>query len=207
MLGIFRIDGPLYNFGSWIYRFFFLSFLWTVFSLPVFTIGAATTALFYVTHKWVAGEDTPIWGSFWKSFKENFRQATVIWIILGVLIYIIFINIQVAGFFGELSKMVYYLQLVALIELCMTAIYVFPLVARHHVTVFGGLRAAFFMANRHLVTTIMVVLGIVGLYSISQYVGAILLFAISLYGYWTSRLVLPVFRRYEPDEADKEDLS
>ena len=57
--------------------------------LPIITVGASMTALHYVVLKIVRDEECYIVKSFFKSFKENFKQATVIWLI-EVLLIIIF---------------------------------------------------------------------------------------------------------------------
>ena len=60
----------------------YLNLLWFVCSIPVFTIGAATTALYYASLKVVRDEDSHVGAMFFRSFRENFRQATQIWLIL-----------------------------------------------------------------------------------------------------------------------------
>lgn len=59
----------------------FLNVLSTIFSLPIFTIGTALTATHYTALKIRRGEGH-VWSNFWKSFKENFKQSTIIWLIL-----------------------------------------------------------------------------------------------------------------------------
>lgn len=59
-----------------------LNFLWLICSLPVFTIGASTTALYYVCFKVIRNEETHVFPMFFRSFKENFKQATILWLIL-----------------------------------------------------------------------------------------------------------------------------
>ncbi len=56
--------------------------------LPIITVGASMTALHYVVLKIVRDEECYIVKSFFKSFKENFKQATGIWLIEVVLIII-----------------------------------------------------------------------------------------------------------------------
>ena len=60
----------------------YLNLLWLICSLPVFTAGAATTALYHVTLKMVKDEDGALTGLFFRAFRENFRQATVLWLLL-----------------------------------------------------------------------------------------------------------------------------
>lgn len=62
-----------------------LSILWIVGSLPIFTIGASTTALFYVSGKKVGGKDYKIVTDFFKSYKQNFLQSILITMLLGIM--------------------------------------------------------------------------------------------------------------------------
>ena len=57
-----------------------LNLLWLVCCIPVFTAGAATTAVYYVTLKLVRDEDDSTIKSFFRSFIQNFKQATAIWL-------------------------------------------------------------------------------------------------------------------------------
>ena len=59
-----------------------LNLLWFVCSLPIFTAGAATTALYYASLKIIRDEESHVVAMFFRSFRENFRQATQIWLIL-----------------------------------------------------------------------------------------------------------------------------
>ena len=59
-----------------------LNVLWFLCSLPIVTMGAATTALYYACLKIVREEDSHVAAQFFRSFRQNFRQATQIWLIL-----------------------------------------------------------------------------------------------------------------------------
>ena len=59
-----------------------LNILFLITCIPIFTIGASMTALYYVTLRMVSGEEGPVSKDYFRSFKQNFRQATVIWLIL-----------------------------------------------------------------------------------------------------------------------------
>ena len=61
-----------------------IGFYFIICSLPVFTIGASTTALYYAIHKCTfkgKGYTT----DFFRSFKSNFKQSTLSWLIFIVL--------------------------------------------------------------------------------------------------------------------------
>ena len=59
-----------------------LNVLWLVCSLPIITIGASTTALYTVMLKLVKNEEGYIFKGFLHAFKLNFKQSTIIWLIL-----------------------------------------------------------------------------------------------------------------------------
>ena len=56
-----------------------LGFLWILCSLPVITIGASTTALYYAMVKSVKNNDGYVTKEFFRSFKLNFIPATILW--------------------------------------------------------------------------------------------------------------------------------
>lgn len=63
-----------------------LSILWVIASLPVITIGASTTALYYTVVKVIRNNEGYAWREFWNGFRANFKQATVIWIVAALLL-------------------------------------------------------------------------------------------------------------------------
>lgn len=70
-----------------------LNIVYLLFCLPVVTIGAATSALYYVTvHMADKTDDRPI-RDFWKGFRDNFRAITPIWLVVlayGGLLAVVF---------------------------------------------------------------------------------------------------------------------
>ena len=84
-----------------------LNILWFICSLPIFTIGASTTALYYACLKVIRDEESHAWELFFRSFKENFKQATQLWLIL---------LIQLNLFAAEFNKVVVALTLKLCIE-------------------------------------------------------------------------------------------
>ena len=72
-----------------------LSIIWIVCSLPVFTIGASSTALYYAVHKSLARSRGYLWRSFWYGFKSNFKQATLSWLIQLVIMVVFALDIMI----------------------------------------------------------------------------------------------------------------
>lgn len=82
MARLFDFNNPVWRFMGKVADMFFLTILWFICSIPVVTIGASTTALYYVALKMAKNHEGYLWKAFFKSFKENFRCSTLIWIIL-----------------------------------------------------------------------------------------------------------------------------
>lgn len=94
MGGWFNIDSKFYRFCSYVGDFIILMVLWAIFSLPVITIGASTTAAYYVATRQLSSREGYIWKDFLKSFKSNFIQSTLSTIIFALIGAVIYINIE-----------------------------------------------------------------------------------------------------------------
>lgn len=92
-------DSPLMQGLGKIADLMLLNMLALIFCIPIITVGASITALYYMALKIVRGEEIYVWKGFWKSFTQNFRQATIIWLIqivvmaiLGADYYIVYMS-------------------------------------------------------------------------------------------------------------------
>ena len=142
----------------------YLNFLWLVCSLPVFTAGAATAALYDVTLRIAREEEPPLTTRFFKAFLENFRQATTVWLILlgiGALLgadgYILYhLYKSTAGMVSVICTLGLALIIVAAIAYVIVLLYVFPLVASVKNTNFAMLKIALLIGIHYLFCTILV---------------------------------------------------
>ena len=73
-----------------------LNFLCILCCIPIVTAGASITALYYVTLKMARDEESYIARSFFRSFKQNFKQATIINIIMLLTAAVLFIDLRIA---------------------------------------------------------------------------------------------------------------
>ena len=80
---IFNYDNGFWRFMGKLWDALVLNILWVVCCIPLVTVGAATTAVYYVALKLARDEEGYVISSFFKSFKENFRQATALWLVLA----------------------------------------------------------------------------------------------------------------------------
>ena len=141
-----------------------LNILWFLCCIPIVTIGASTTALYYTSLKIVRGEDHSLARMFFKSFRENFRQSTVLWLILlaaglflgadGYLVYRL--RATSTGAPAVLWTLILALIIAAAVVYVIVLLFVFPLVASVSNTNWAMLKNSFLIGTRYLFCTILV---------------------------------------------------
>lgn len=142
----------------------YLNLLWFVCSLPIVTIGASTTALYYTSLKIVRGEESYVGPTFFRAFRENFRQATVLWLILlgaGLFLagdgYILYHLRQSAeGPLAVVWTLILAIVIAAAVMYVIVLEYVFPLLASVSNTNRAMLKNAFLIGTHYLFATILV---------------------------------------------------
>jgi uncharacterized membrane protein YesL len=174
--------------------------------LPVVTIGASTTALFYVTTRRISDREGYITRDFWTAFKSNFKKATGIWLLQMLVLLVLYLNITKmgdTGLSGNLQSVLLPFQFVFLLEVAFTSVYLYALTARFEMSWKQLIKSAFFMANRHFLTSFTcVLLGAAIVAGIIMY--EVLIFAaMGLYAWLSSYLIMRVFKKYRP-EMDKD---
>lgn len=210
---LFNYDNPVWRFIGKFFDVMILNLLWVVCSIPIVTMGASTTAVYYVTMKLVRDEDGPTIRSFFKSFKENFKQATIIWLILMVIGVIIgfdlyfFMRVQTESSTMRTVMMAVFLAF-GIIWICVT-LFVFPLQAKFYNPVKRTLFNAFFMSIRHFfhsvgMLAIDVLLVAAGLL-VPMLAALVFLFGFPLLAYANSFFFVGIFDKYIPKKEERDD--
>ena len=83
-MNILKPDSPVMDFISTVADLIILNLLFVICSIPIVTFGAAYSAKYYVAMKKIRGEETGTVVPFFKAFKRNFKQSTIVWIIMLV---------------------------------------------------------------------------------------------------------------------------
>lgn len=197
----FSTDSTLYRLAT---RFFYsawLNILWFVCSIPIFTIGASTTALYYVMLKIARDEEGNVTRQFFRAFRENFKKSTVVWLILlafGIVIgldgYVLY-HLYADGVFWTLC---------AAVVIAVTIVYfivlmnIFPLMARFENTVRATFVSAFLMGVRYLFCSIlMAVVYFVMLFVTINIFTPIIVFGEGLCALLCSHLIVGVLKKLE----------
>ena len=182
--------------------------------LPVVTIGASVTALYTVLFRIQKKQSGYVARDFFAAFRANFRQATLIWVILAAAGAVLYADLWIVHVLEH--PLVPFLRIALLIFvfawLCIAS-YVFPMTAYFKNTVFKTLWLSFWFSMGHLPFTISVLV-----------VEVLPLFLACRQPAWQYRVVLPVmltagfslsgmlntavfariFREHEPEREDTE---
>ena len=142
----------------------YLNLLWFVCSIPIVTIGASTTALYYASLKVVRDEDSHVAALFFRSFRQNFKQATVLWLILlgaGLFLgadgYILYhLRLSSNGTMAVMWTLILAVVIAAAVVYVIVLEYVFPLLASVANTNKAMLKNAFLIGTHYLFATILV---------------------------------------------------
>lgn len=158
------MDSPLMRFLTKIADLMVLNILFCVTSIPLITIGASWTALYSVTLKMVRDEEGSVSRSYFRSFRQNFRQATLLWLGVLVVLALLVLDIRVLnGMAGGTAPGLLRVgvEILALLGI-MVLQYLLPSLARFEASLADTLKNACMMALAHLPKTALMTAAAVG---------------------------------------------
>ena len=204
---LFDYEHPILRFLSKISDLFVLNLITLLLCLPIVTIGASITAAHYTALKLHRGESY-VFQSFWKSFRENFKQSTIIWLLFVVFIvveYLAFITLSNGN--GEGQMMQGWVLATAVFGVC-TMLWAFPLQSKFVNPIGRTISTAFIMTFKHLFRTILILALFVFPFLLSaKWFPAILLFGFSVPIYFSVMIYNRLFQKMEKFiQILKEDL-
>jgi uncharacterized membrane protein YesL len=177
--------------------------LWLIFCIPVFTIGASTTAMYYTVHKSVVRSQGYVLRSFWSSFKTNFKQSTLMWLIMLVIYVVLYFDQLIMS--GELqngSKLgpLYYVFLVLTALVIIWNIYIIAYSARFENTKKATMSNAAVIATVNLGWSLLV-FALLAVAVVIVYLIPMLIFLVPAVLFLLYDLILErIFRKYMTEE-------
>ncbi len=152
-------DSPVVSFLGKIADLIIINLLVIVCSLPIFTIGASWTALYYVTVKMVKNEESYVIKDFFKSFKQNFRQATVIWLINLIVLLLLGVDAMIIrrGIAEGIPQFIIIAMCAMTVFTAAIMIYVYPVLSHYDNTVKNTIKNAFILSISNFPYTLLFV--------------------------------------------------
>lgn len=208
---IFSPDSPAVKFLWKVADLVALNLVWLICCIPIVTIGPSTAAMYCVARDIAKGEWPGILKSFFKAFKENFKQSLLVFLILLIPICLIAVYLFLASS-GALDHSVWlkvFCYLAALI-IGFVWTYVFPLIAQFDNTLGNTLKNAILLplANPFvavLCTALNLLPVILLMISVDVFASAGFFWLVlggSLTAVINSRLLGQLFRHFTPKESE-----
>ena len=146
---------------------------------------------------------------FFRSFKENFKQSTVIWLILlsiGIVVggEFILINRMEGSFVPVVQCIVY----IGVLLFSFEFLYVFPVLSRFENTIKNTMKNALFISilqiPKTLVMLIFCIIPIYLLLSSLKWLPLVVALGFSTVSYTNACIMGPIFKKFEPKEEIEE---
>ncbi len=158
---IFNYDNKFFRGLNKVVDMVILSVCWIIACIPVFTIGAASAALYDTARRVIHHDEGYVWSGFWGAFKSNFKQSTKAWLIQLVIIvvllgdiYITWIGLKAGQHWGALNVVFLIMALIVTAWIMYTSAYISRFEQKTKIT----LKNTFLILIANLPWTILVIL-------------------------------------------------
>ena len=202
MSGIFNLENPFWQFMTKVGDIILLNIIWLICCIPIITIGPSTTALYYVMLKRVRDEEGNVVQQFFRSFKQNFKQGTIIGVIMtlaGLLFTFDIMFYRDAQ--GEVSTIFWWVSMIMFILYLMILMYIFPMLAKFENKVKQFFIFSCYLSIRHFGQTLLMLLITAGMILLMFLVyPPLLLMFMGVISYLNSKMLVKIFDKYIPEE-------
>lgn len=209
MSKFFNLDSPLMVGLTKLADLMIVNILALICCIPIVTIGASMTAMHYVCLKIARNEENYIMKMFFKSFKENFKQATIIWLIELAIIAVFVADFWILNKAPENFPDWFRTALIAFTLLVIAlSLYVFPLLAKFDNSVKATIKNSALVSLMIWPKTILSLITWIIPFAILYYVPQILPvdFVLGLSGpaFLMALLYNKTFKKLEPETEEKD---
>lgn len=187
-----------------------LNALFIITSLPLFTIGAAASALYYESMRVVQGEEAYITRDFFKAFKNNFKYATIVWIVSAFLLLLFGYTFYVLGK-SDLSYAHIAMGIlgVPIILICFMLLYVFPIMSRFENTLMNTVINALLISLAQFPKTILMLafsaVPILLILSSLNWFPLLILGGFAIVAYVNGSFMNKIFEKIQNKENDRQE--
>lgn len=207
---LFNLDNKFFQGLNKVIDCICLSFMWLLLCIPLVTAGAATTALYYTVNKVIRNNRSYIWKEFWHAFRVNFKQSTIVWVIVFLLYSLLAFDCYVMYQFakqGASYGSLYIVFAVIMLFVTMWVIYLFPYLARFEIKTRLLLKNCALIAIGNIGKTILLLILLVAAVLICYVFPPALLLIPAVYMLLANFILEKIFLKYmspEDIEAEKE---
>ena len=210
----FNLDAPVIQWLGKVGQMMVTTVTWLICCLPVFTVGAATAALYRMMFNLKEDRSCAL-KEFFRAFRENFRKATLLWLLLllsvALLVCLYYLVMLVENMILRMAALMVFCMLFFVVYIA--GLYLFPLTAYMENTLPDTLRNAVAMGLGNLrqsiiacaVTMIPLLVLILSMQIFLQMLFLWVVLAPGAIAYGVVCILRPVFRRYIPGTEEYEE--
>ena len=154
--GIFNPDNDLWRITGKLVDLFLLSVFWLVCSIPLFTLGPATAALYHTVVRCLRGDGRDSRTLFLRTFRANFRVgalASLVVLAAGAFLFFLYSLLYQTAAYGRAGYVLFMAYYVFLLLPLGLLCYLFPTLSRFELGVRGLLSNCAKLSIAHLPTT------------------------------------------------------
>ena len=186
----------------------YVNFLWVLFTLlglGVFGIGPSTYALVSICRQWIRGNSMPVFKTYWKYYKENFKESVIIsWIYFFVGFVLVVDLLTVTNWYLRAA-----LLIISFIYL-LSFVYIFPIMAHYNWNgILLKIKMSFLFGISCLQYSMvfLLVAGVIYWAAISFFPGVLTFFGVSFLLYLITWTANQVFTRMEIENSKETNIN
>jgi len=198
-------DSPVMRFFARLFDLAVLQILFLLTSIPLFTIGAGLSAMYYVCRKLQQDEVSSVAKAYFEAFRICFVQSTAAWLIIAAGGLLLVLDIRYYGGGGWSLQLVisYVLGAVLYTEF----LYVFPLIAWFDNRVINHFKNAPILALEHILVTVLITILYFLIIALFRTLFPLMvLLGFSTAAYIASFLLAAVFKKHGADIRDSLEV-
>lgn len=204
-MNLLNENNPVHIFLNIIGDIVLANLLFLLCCIPIVTIGPALTALYHCMLRTVKGNNNGTVKTFFRAFRDNFRQSLAVWLVIGAAALLAAVNIHFLESRNQgAGRLLFYLSGVVLTGIGVLCLYIFPVIAAFSNTTKNLVKNALIFAISHLPSTlVMAIITCLPLYMtfkdiklLPLYVFCWFFFGFGLTAYINSRFFYRMFKPY-----------
>ena len=181
----------------------YASLLWILCSLPLFTLGASTTALYYTVAKNIRHNRGSLGSTFFHGFRSNFRISTLIWLLFLLYIAVFSADSYALSLMGfERGSILHTLSPLFLLPPLFLYPWIFAYISRFEDTIRGSIRFTLWLMLRYPLKSMLLAAELTVSLLIAWLIPQLLPLLPAPVCLLMSITIEPVFKTMQPAETD-----
>lgn len=208
---LFDSDSKLIYWANKLADLVLLQLLTLLCCLPVITAGASFTAMHKVLLQLRRDEESGVTKAFFRSFRSNLRQATIIWVFFILLFLALYLNWRILTDASSSAtfRIVGYLFPIMFILAILSLNWIFVILSRYHNSIWGSLQTALLVGLSHplysFAMVLLMLLPPLALFLSIRTLPLVLLLGFTLPGYLQALMYSRVFDKLEEASRKQSD--